>query len=161
MMFDDEEELAPGIYLTKRKEKAVSSQGEVEVLPGVYMTKHKETAPDPAIQHKKELDFLNENPTDHYVYVQQQIQRITAAVAKLQYSNEEMMKMDSTDPDFIDAVAENIVIMSRQESYVADFKAKARALERQLGICTKESILADQLDKVVLEDDPVDGGVYL
>jgi uncharacterized Fe-S cluster-containing protein len=79
--FEDEVELAPGIYLTKRKPSAKEAQEELL---------------------KNTLSQMADNPVGHLEYLKDQIQRLEKAIEQLDYSNKEMHEADPTDPVYVE-----------------------------------------------------------
>ena len=121
---EGEVELAPGIYLTKRVSNNSSAISTKEVETEGAELKHRE--------------YLEQHPKDHYEWIKVQINRIENSLSKLSYSNKEMLAIDAADPDFVEAVEENIIIMEKQRKIVDEYKKKARELAASLGVCFQE-----------------------
>jgi hypothetical protein len=128
--YENEVELAPGIYLTKMKPSSSSSANPQTVSSkGLEMNREAE---------KKQQEFLEQHPKEHYEWIKAQIHRIQNALSKLEYSNKEMLEVDPTDQDFLDAVKENLEIMEKQRQMVENYKKQAKELASTLGLCFQE-----------------------
>ena len=129
--YEDEVELAPGIFLTKRvADHSSTKTKEIETEAVKQVSSNLEG---------KHREFLEQHPKEHYEWIKAEIYRIENSLAKLEYSNREMLAVDDTDPDFTEAVKENLIIMERQRIAVHDYKKKARELASTLGVCFQES----------------------
>ena len=156
--YENEVELAPGIYLTKMKPSSTTTANpQTMSKKGLEM----ETVGD---AEKKQQQFLEQNPKEHYEWIKAQIHRIQNALSKLEYSNKEMMAVDPHDVDFLEAVKENVEIMQKQKKMVENYKKQAKELAEGLGLCFQEMEQAAFVkpSATVEDQDTLDTeGVYL
>jgi hypothetical protein len=138
-MYDDEVELAPGIYLTKRSTPTVPNDMQEEL--------------------KKKMEYLEANPKEYIEYLKAEIKRVDGILVKLEYSNKEMLMADPTDKIFIESIAENKVIIQRNQVYVQEMKMKLNKIATSLGICLQQEYLIQESKDIVVEQ--VDQGYYL
>jgi hypothetical protein len=148
--YDEEIELAPGIYLTKMSKKA-----DPVALEKADETKEAE---------RTHMEFLEQHPKEHFEWIKAQIFRIGNSLEKLEYSNKEMLAVDPTDVDFVEAVNENIVIMERQRKVMDTYKKQAQELAQKLGLCFQDYVAVNVAERGSAADqseEMEEGGVYL
>jgi hypothetical protein len=78
-------------------------ENEVELAPGIYLTKKKPTEEELAKEQlQKTLQQLEGDPKAHLEFLKDQILRIEKAVEQLQYSNKAMHEADPSDPVYVE-----------------------------------------------------------
>jgi hypothetical protein len=78
-------------------------ESEVELAPGIYLTKKKPTEEEVAKEQlQKTLQQLEGDPKAHLEFLKDQILRTEKAIDQLQYSNKAMHDADPTDPVFVE-----------------------------------------------------------
>jgi hypothetical protein len=133
-------------------------EDEVQLAPGIYLTKKKSVQEQHHDSLKKTLEQMSDNPKVHLEFLQEQIRRTKKAIEQLDYSNKAMHEADPTDPVYIEAIAENLVIIERQQLFIDDLKAKATQVASVLGVCLQEEFTVKKGDKTI---EIADDGVYL
>ncbi|KAJ3319575.1 hypothetical protein HDV06_006223 [Boothiomyces sp. JEL0866] len=113
---------------------------EVEIAPGIYLTKRTSELNKMQKAQQEQKQFLESDPKAHYEYLSAQINITERAINQLEYSNKEMFEHDPNDPVFIEAIAENIIVIDRQRVHLQEMEKKKNELAASLGICLKEEL---------------------
>ncbi|KAJ3034962.1 hypothetical protein HDV00_004503 [Rhizophlyctis rosea] len=114
--FEDEVEIAPGIYLTKYVPKPSTST----------------TSPQPPPTQPTSLasTLLSSSPAETAAHIQEEITRLRRSVELLLRSNQEMKEADpsSQDPIFVEAITENTAVISRQLYQIRKYEEELQKL---------------------------------
>ncbi|KAJ3274210.1 hypothetical protein HDV01_003283 [Terramyces sp. JEL0728] len=90
---------------------------EVEIAPGIYLTKRKSELNPMQKAQQEQKQFLESDPKAYYEYLSGQIHITERAINQLEYSNKEMFEHDPNDPDFIEV---NIVDLGDCREHYCD-----------------------------------------
>ncbi|KAI9193755.1 uncharacterized protein BJ171DRAFT_586732 [Polychytrium aggregatum] len=101
----------------------------MEIQPGIYFTPRPSgPTTDPQQDRSSALYSLPEAVADDLAYLHNERERLKRSVAFLFKSNEEMREADETDPDFLEAISENIAVIDRQSKAIKAIELKIMQL---------------------------------
>jgi hypothetical protein len=149
LQYEDEVQLAPGIYLTKKKEPATIALSQEA---------------NRARLEREAMLVLESNPKAHLDWLKQKVQNLENTLRMLHYSNEEILKVDPNlaDEEFKEAIDGNIICIKNQKEKLKEHKKKVFEISKQLGICMAETLQDHELDSNHEEpDSKEEEGIYL
>ncbi|KAJ3054713.1 hypothetical protein HK097_001056 [Rhizophlyctis rosea] len=119
--YEDEVELAPGIYLTKRKQPSTPSAPSPS-----------SPAPQPARPPSLSSTLLSSSPADTAAHLQEEISRLRRSVELLLRSNQELKEADPNGEDhvFVEAITENTAVIARQLVQIRRYEEELATLSQ-------------------------------
>ncbi|KAI8902812.1 hypothetical protein BC833DRAFT_571694 [Globomyces pollinis-pini] len=139
--------------------------GEIEIAPGIYLTKKADLPKKPtaiAEIQKANKEFLQSNPKEYYEYLLNENKSLERSIEMLEFSNKEMFDQDENDPIYIESIAENIIVIERQQAAIVANQKKVKQLASTLGICFQEVVNTNESNDVNGDADMnTEDGVYL
>ena len=173
----NETEIAPGIYMShpiRPVRAAPPINQEIELAPGIFLTKRQ--APTNSIvaeQHIADPErlFLDQaSPADQLEYLVQKRLELIHSNNMLDQSNKELQLYAAEDVDCQLALEENILVLQRQREKIINYQIQISNVESLVGRCTSQFITTQVLQEtatlvqpgnVSTQEENADGGVYL
>ncbi|KND03082.1 uncharacterized protein SPPG_02147 [Spizellomyces punctatus DAOM BR117] len=99
---------------------------EVEIAPGIYLTQRGShpKPPNPAGAQQDAGGTIQDNAE----WLQQETARLRRSVELLLRSNQEMRDSDPGDPDFVQAIDENVAVIERQIQVIRKYEERIKQL---------------------------------
>ncbi|TPX64756.1 hypothetical protein SpCBS45565_g05681 [Spizellomyces sp. 'palustris'] len=98
---------------------------EVEIAPGIYLTRK---GPQPKPISPLGTQDVGAAVQDNAEFLQQETARLRRSVELLLRSNQEMRDSDPGDPDFVQAIDENVAVIERQIQLVRKYEDRIKQL---------------------------------
>ena len=113
MDFEDEVEVAPGIYLSKRKKSSDAQKTLNRIVS----------------EHQPPALFGEASLSDNIEYLQQESQKLKLSIQMMVKTNDALREADNpNDPDFVEAIRENVAAIARQLEMVKNIDAHVMKL---------------------------------
>ncbi|KAI8997967.1 hypothetical protein BC832DRAFT_595412 [Gaertneriomyces semiglobifer] len=135
-------------------------EDEVELMPGVYLSRHRGIKSTSLKDSLPQVVGANATLSDDVTYLSQEVARLRLSVEALMRSNKELKDAIDTqkeqhlgpDPDFVEAIQENVHVIARQLSTIKIYQDRIQELQGvrpgQLvsGTCATEMTGAEMVD---------------
>ncbi|KAL2918601.1 hypothetical protein HK105_202002 [Polyrhizophydium stewartii] len=119
--FDDEVEVMPGVYLIKRKPKAPAAASADAAAAAAAIGMAPGTQPGGVMYGEVTL-------SDNVEFLNQERDRLSHSIKLLVKSNQELREADPNDPDFTEAIAENVKVIEKRLLMIETIDRRIREL---------------------------------
>lgn len=137
-------------------------EGEEEIAPGIYLTRHKQ--PKAESVFKKTIESLGTNPIENLAFLKDQVRRVANSIDKLEYSNNELLK-ETMEPIIVESIQENIQFIKRQHLFLEQLQEECVKIAKIVGVDLEDLYkpkiqVARQNEPEIIDSEPAEG-VYL